>query len=73
MTETILEADRLIADYDVSLASKWMSEPFSRVNIAYAFAAGFNSGKDESEDIHPTANIVIRVAMLDREMRKEAA
>lgn len=73
MTKTILETARLIADFDVALARKWMNEPFNRVNMAYAFASGFNAGKDESEDIHPTADIVIRVAMLDREMRKEAA
>lgn len=71
MQDTINEAAELIAQYDPALANLWKSQPFNRVSMAYAFASGF--AKDESDDIHPTAELVLRVALLDREMRKEAA
>jgi hypothetical protein len=71
MQEIINQAADLIAKFNPQLAKAWMSQPFNRVNLAYAFAAGF--AKSETDDINENAALVIRVALLDREMRMEAA
>lgn len=71
MQQTINEAAELIAQHDPALAAIWKAQPFNRVSMAYAFAAGFT--KSESDDIHPDADLIIRVALLDQRMRKEAA
>ena len=67
----IQEAADLIAKFNPQLAKAWMLKPFNRVNMAYAFAAGF--AKSDDDDINENASIVIQVALLDRELRKEAA
>jgi hypothetical protein len=71
MQETINQAADLIAQVNPQLAKAWKAQPFNRLNIAYAFAAGF--AKSDEDDINEIASLVIRVALLDREMRKEAA
>tara|TARA_R110002126_G_C10197971_1_gene476633 strand:+ start:338 stop:595 length:258 start_codon:yes stop_codon:yes gene_type:complete len=70
MNDLITDAANLIAPYNRKLAAAWKASPFNRVSMAYAFAAGF--AKNPSDDIHPTADIVIRIALLDRETRKLA-
>lgn len=71
MQETINQAAALIAQFNPKLAKAFKSQPFNRVNMAYAFASGF--AKSADDDINETASLVIRVAILDREMRKDAA
>lgn len=71
MTSTIASVIRqsslLIAEFNPALAKAWDSKPFSRVEIAYAFARGF-----KGEDIHPAASAVIRAALMERDNRKES-
>jgi hypothetical protein len=73
MTNTadiIADAAALIATYNPALADCFRNEPFRRVNLALAFAAGFR--KSVNDDIHPTASMVLRVAYLDRQTRVAA-
>jgi high-affinity nickel permease len=61
--ETIItNAAALIREYNPALATKFITEPFQRVNLAFAFAAGF-------DDVHPVAALVIRAAIADRDAR----
>jgi len=57
----------LIATVDAKLAQVFMAQPFNRVLIAEAFAAGF---KSDPQDIGAT---VITCADLDRRERLEMA
>ena len=58
----------IIANYNPTLANLFINQPLRRVDLAYAFAAGFN--KNEYGDIHPVAMLVIRAAYFDRDERQ---
>ena len=68
--ELINDAANVLAQFSVELAEAFRSQPFRRVDLARAFARGFV--RDSGEDIHPTAEVILRVALLDREMRAAA-
>ena len=68
--DTIEETAELITKFNPSLAHLWRTQPFNRVNVAYAFAAGF--AKSDEDDINANASLVMQVAILDREIRREA-
>jgi len=68
LAATLAETAELIAGYNPALARLWIAQPFQRVNIARAFAAGFRRESDDS-DPHPAALAVLNVALLDREAR----
>jgi hypothetical protein len=67
MQSTILSAASIIAEYNSALAKCFINEPFRRIDLAMAFARGF--AKNATDDIHPAASLVLRVAYLDRENR----
>ncbi len=66
-TDIINSAAALIAKYNPTLADCFRNEPFRRVNLALAFAAGFK--RNEHDDVHPVASLILRVAYADREAR----
>ena len=66
---TIEETAEVLEHFSADLAEAWRARPFRRMDLAFAFAAGF----DKIEDVHPTASLVIHVAELDREIRRPAA
>ena len=66
-TDIINDAASLIADYNPSLAAMFINQPFKRVDIACAFSRGFV--KSPGDDMPKVASIVIRIAMLDKEIR----
>jgi hypothetical protein len=67
MQSIISNAAAIIANYNPTLASLFIAQPLRRVDLAFAFAAGFT--KNEYGDIHPSASLVIRAALCDREER----
>jgi len=67
LTTLVEETAELLESFSPELAEAWRSNPFGRVNLAFAFAAGF--AKDPSDDVHPTASLVVQVALKDRESR----
>lgn len=69
MENLIKEAAGLISEYDRDLARIFESQPFNRVSIARAFARGLV--RNEEDDIHPAADLVLRVAIMDQESRKQ--
>lgn len=64
----VSEAAELIAAYNPALAKAFLSRPFARIDLACAFSRGLV--KSETDDIHPHASLVMRVAILDRDRRK---
>ena len=64
--DLILEAAGIISMYDKKLSEIFINQPFRRVNIAYAFSGGF--AKSPNDDITNIASLVIRIALLDREL-----
>ncbi len=69
--QTILNASEIIAMYNKPLATKFVNEPFNRINIARAFAAGFvNSAEDDAPTFCYT---ILEAALLDKEIRKEGS
>jgi hypothetical protein len=70
-TQLIVEAGQIIREYDKDLAESWDWAPFSfqRLGMAHAFAAGFC--KNESDDPHPMALVVINIAYKLREMAEK--
>jgi hypothetical protein len=67
MNAILAAAAAIIGNYNPQLAKAWDAQPFRRVTIANAFAAGFAA--DPGDDIHQGAALVIRAALLDRESR----
>jgi len=67
MTTIITNAAAIIANYNPTLADLFIAQPLRRVDLAFAFAAGF--AENEYGDIHPTASLIIRAALCDRENR----
>ena len=61
-------AAAIIRHYSADAAAAFIHRPFSRVDIAYAFAAGFATA--DTDDIHPHASAVIRAAYADRDSRR---
>ena len=57
----------LIRDFDNDLADAFLNDTFRRVDLAFAFAKGF--AKNDTDDVHPTASLVIQVALFDRRSR----
>jgi hypothetical protein len=64
-----LDAADLLRPFSADLAAKWSSEATwtARVDLAYAFAAGFKRTSD-SDDPHPAALAVIEVAELGKRL-----
>ena len=60
-------ATDIIRHFSPDAADAFVAQPFARVDIAFAFAAGFT--KDDSDDVHPAAAAVIDVAIRDRDIR----
>jgi len=58
----------LLMDFSEGLAEAWATQPFRRVDLARAFARGFV--KNPEDDPHPTALLVLKVAMLDQDLRR---
>jgi hypothetical protein len=68
MNDIIKSAADLIASYNPKLAECFRTQPLRRVDLAFAFAAGFKT--NEYRDVHPVASLVIRAACADRESRR---
>lgn len=62
------EAANIMSQFSPEIAEMFRTQPFNRVDIAVAFAAGFV--KNDSDDPNPTAMIVMKVAFMDRESRR---
>ena len=60
-------AANCIRDYNPRLADLFMAQPFNRVTIAKAFAAGF------ANDVHNVGASVITCAEMDRDQRADEA
>jgi hypothetical protein len=71
MTDLLRDAADLLRDFSPELADSFLARPFARVDLAFAFAAGF--AKNDSDDVHPTASLVLRVALADRDHREKLA
>ena len=67
----LTSAANLIAKYNPQLAKAWIARPFSRVDMARAFAAGFGDKNDDGRDIHPHASLVLEVALMDQRIRRQ--
>lgn len=65
--KTVAEAAAIIRTYNPALADCWLRQPFRRLDLARAFAAGF--AVNEWGEAPPVAYEVIRVALADREAR----
>ena len=70
MNDLVEQTAQLLEGFSQELASAWRTQPFRRVDLAHAFAAGFVN--DPSEDVHPTAMVVLEAAYRDRETRLRA-
>lgn len=68
LEQLVREAADLLRPFSQDLADAFLSDPFRRVDLAFAFASGF--AKDETDDVHPTASLVIQVALFDRDSRR---
>lgn len=64
----VSEAAALIATHNPALAKAFLDRPFARIDLACAFSRGLV--QSETDDIHPHASLVMRVAILDRDRRK---
>lgn len=71
MQAEINEVATILARYSKGLAEAWLTKPFSRVDLACAFSRGLVDSDDA--DPTPLGSLVIRVAMLDKRMRKAVA
>ena len=69
MRDLIEQAAELIQPFSADLAAAFLADPFRRVDLALAFANGF--ANDVTDDIHPTAQLVLRVAFADRDLRAQ--
>ena len=58
----------ILAKFSPDLAEMFRTQPFNRVDIAVAFAAGFV--KNDNDDPNPTAIAVLEVAFMDRNARR---
>lgn len=65
------EAADVLRSFSEELAHAWLTQPFRRVDLALAFARGFV--KNETDDPHPTGQLVLRVAFADRQYRSALA
>ena len=69
------ETADLIAKVSPSLSAAWKAAPTPRrrVDLAFAFAAGFNTDSPEGteRDIHPLADTVIQVALQLQQINSE--
>ena len=70
--DIITAAAAIIRNFSADLATAWVAQPFRRVDIAHAFAAGFNGG-DTSKDVAKPASYVLQVAYVDRDVRAALA
>jgi len=68
MKDLIKETAAMIASYNPALAKAFASDPFRRVDLAHAFAAGFV--RADHDDPHPAGLVAVKVAYFDRENRK---
>lgn len=68
LEQLVGEAADLLRPFNEELANAFLNEPFRRVDLALAFASGF--AKEDTDDIHPTASLVLRVALFDRDSRR---
>ena len=59
----------LIAQYSPACAEAFRTQPFRRLLLARAFCRGFV--KNAEDDIHPDGELVLRVAMMDKDHREE--
>ncbi len=64
---TISEAAALIESYNPSLAACFRSQPFRRVDLARAFAAGFKP--NEYGDLPRICYLILEVAYADKAAR----
>ena len=63
MSNLIKEASEIIAEYNKELATKFVNEPFNRVNIARSFSRGFV--KNPEDDAPSFCYTILKVALLD--------
>ena len=68
MNSIINNTVRIIAKFSPDMAEMFRTQPFNRVDIAVAFAAGFV--KNDNDDPNPTAMAVMEVAFMDRNSRR---
>lgn len=71
MNDVLEQTAQLLEGFSADLANAWRTQPFNRVTLARAFARGFVDNVED--DVHPTAMVVLDVAMLDQELRRAAA
>lgn len=62
-----VETADVIRQYNPALAERWLRDPFARVDIARAFAAGFKP--DKYGDLPTVAWVVIRASLADQKSR----
>jgi hypothetical protein len=67
MNATIKTAE-LIRQYNPALAECWIRQPYRRLDLANAFAAGFS--EDQYGDLPAVCWAVIRSALADSEARQ---
>lgn len=68
MQDIINSTVDILAKFSPDLAEMFRTQPFNRVDIAVAFAAGFV--QNNSDDPNPIAMTVLKVAFLDRDSRR---
>ncbi len=71
LSAAITEAAALIEQYNPKLAYCFRAEPFRRIDLAHAFAAGFKT--NEHGDAPEICHLILRVAYADRDARALAA
>jgi hypothetical protein len=67
LDQLVRETADLLRPFSEDLADAFVADPFRRVDLAFAFAAGL--AKHETDDVHPTAATVLQVALFDRDRR----
>jgi hypothetical protein len=67
MDDLIRDAADIIRPFSPDLAAAFIAQPFARIDLALGFAAGF--AKDDADDIHPAASIILQIAFADRDAR----
>jgi hypothetical protein len=65
---TAIKTANLIREYNAALADCYVRQPFRRVDLARAFAAGFKP--DQHGDVPAVCWEVVRSALADCEARK---
>ena len=68
MMNAAIQTAALIRQYNPALANCWMSQPYRRLDLARAFAAGFAA--DQYGEIPAVCWTVIQSALADREARR---